>query len=60
MSVRDFPVVDEQKQLKGMISINDLVRCKVLDLEPIYSAIRKICERSTDIRKTVDNIVNAA
>ena len=58
--VQRLPVIDEQRQLKGMISISDLVRCEALDLEPIYRAIRKICERSTGLRKTVDNIVDAA
>lgn len=45
--VRRLPVVSDNMQLKGMLSISDFVRCDAVEMETVYSAVRQVCEPST-------------
>lgn len=42
--VRRLPVVNQQMQLMGMLSISDFVRCELPDREMVYEALKQICQ----------------
>jgi len=42
--VRRIPVVDEAGNLKGIVSLGDLVRQQVLSPPELFDTLKKICE----------------
>jgi len=44
--IERLPVVDEQMQLVGIISISDFVRSDVADINAVYATIKEICTRT--------------
>jgi|ERR1022692_2064850 CBS domain-containing protein len=42
--VRRLPIVDEHMQLRGMLSISDLIRSEAVEMKTVYSALKEICQ----------------
>ena len=47
--VRRLPVVDEQMQLLGMISISDFVRSEATEMKSVYGTLKEICAPATTV-----------
>jgi CBS domain-containing protein len=48
--IRRIPVVDEEGNLKGMVSLADLVRQRVISSAELFDTIEKICEPAVETR----------
>jgi len=58
--VRRLPVVDDQAELKGMISISDFIRSKDVETTLVYETLREICEPATGGKKPEAPLHSAA
>jgi len=48
--IRRIPVVDEVGNLKGMVSLGDLVRQRVISPAELFDTMEKICEPAVEAR----------
>jgi len=48
--IRRIPVVDEEGNLKGMVSLADLVRQRVISPAELFDTMEKICEPAVETR----------
>jgi CBS-domain-containing membrane protein len=58
--VRRLPVVDQQMQLQGMVSISDFIRCDGVDRTLLYDTLNGICQRSCKIEGNTASMSKAA
>ena len=58
--VRRLPVVDQQMQLQGMVSISDFIRCDGVDRTLLYDTVNGICQRSCKIEGDTASMSKAA
>lgn len=58
--VRRLPVVDERMQLLGMLSVSDIIRSTAVEMQPVYSSLRQICQRSAGVAKPEPLLSHAA
>lgn len=49
--VRRLPVVNEQMEMQGMISISDFIRSKAIDHGAVYEAMEEICAPGVEGKK---------
>ena len=58
--VRRLPVVNEQMELQGMISISDFIRCNLVERATLNSTLKEICQRSSPTARQGGTIHRAA
>ncbi len=58
--VRRLPVVNEQMELQGMISISDFIRCDLVERATLNDALKDICQRSSPTARQGGTIHRAA
>ncbi|HEX6804655.1 MAG TPA: CBS domain-containing protein [Terriglobales bacterium] len=56
--VRRLPVVDADMQLRGMLSISDLVRSEAADPEAVYETLRLICRPCVGSKTELDIVMS--
>ncbi len=58
--VRRLPVVNEKKEVVGILSLRDLVSEKRLAADVILATLRRICEPAPETQQRIERIIRAA